>query len=211
MSELKQHIIRVGLVLGLFAVIATTLVALTENTTHEQIKSNEREALLSAISEVVPAHRFDNAILEDTMTIPATSALGTKEATQIYRARLEGLPVAAVLTVIAPNGYSGSITMLVGIYYDGSLAGVRVVNHKETPGLGDKIDVKRNNWITQFSGLNLDNPSRAMWKVKKDGGAFDQFTGATITPRAVIGAVKRALVFFETERDNLFVVTEPTS
>ena len=128
--------------------------------------------------------------------------------TTVYRARKDGAPVAAVFTSIAPNGYSGTIKLLVGVYYDGSLAGVRVINHKETPGLGDKINEKKTNWILKFKGLSLTNPVESQWAVKKDGGEFDQFTGATITPRAVVTAVKKSLQFFEQNRDELFKETK---
>jgi len=201
-------IMRVGLMLALFAISATALVALTEENTREQIAANEREALLEAINVLVPKDKFDNQILQDTLDLTATDALGTTSTTSVYRARKNGEPVAAVFTVIAPDGYSGSIRMLVGIYYDGTLAGVRVINHKETPGLGDKIDAKRNDWILQFEGLSLDNPDKTQWQVKKDGGQFDQFTGATITPRAVVNALRGALTYFKANRDKLFAKVE---
>lgn len=206
----KNPIVRVGLLLALFAISATALVALTEENTREQIASNEREALLDAIKVLVPADKFDNAILQDTLNLPATAALGTTQPTSVYRARQNGKPVAAVFTVVAPDGYSGSIRMLVGVYYDGSLAGVRVISHKETPGLGDKIEAKRNDWILQFAGMSLQNPDKNQWKVKKDGGHFDQFTGATITPRAVVNAIKGALEYFQANRDKLFANVEDT-
>jgi len=206
--ELHKHILRVGIVLGLFAIVATALVAFTEDNTRAQIKQNERQALLDAISALIPHDEYDNAILNDTLTLPATDTLGTESATRVFRARKKGEPVAVVFTVIAPNGYSGKIKMLVGIYHDGSLAGVRVINPKETPGLGDKIDEKRGDWILQFEGLSLEKPISAKWKVKKDGGKFDQFTGATITPRAVVSSVKQSLQYFRAHRDELFVVTE---
>lgn len=200
--------LRVGLLLAIFAITATVLVALTETQTRERIVENQRQATLRAIAAVVPEQSFDNDILTDTLTLPATAALGTTEATTVYRARLDETPVAAVLNVVAPNGYSGSIHMLVGIYYDGTVSGVRVIAHKETPGLGDKIDERRDDWILQFSGLSLENPPAVRWKVKRDGGSFDQFTGATITPRAVVGAVQQALIYFEEHRDRLFMIHE---
>jgi electron transport complex protein RnfG len=109
-----------------------------------------------------------------------------------------------VLSSIAPNGYNGEIKLLIGIKYNGELAGVRVISHKETPGLGDKIDAKKSDWILKFEGLSLTNPTESKWKVAKDGGEFDQFTGATITPRAIVEAVKKSLVFFQQHRDQLF-------
>ncbi|WP_292441144.1 electron transport complex subunit RsxG [Methylophaga sp.] len=208
MKDLQKHIVRVGLLLGLFAIVATTLVALTEQNTREQIKENQRQALLDGINALIPHDEYNNAILQDTLLLPPTQALGTEEPTLVYRARMDDEPIAAVLTVIAPDGYSGTIKMLVGIYYSGKLAGVRVIDHKETPGLGDKIDVKKDDWILQFEGLSLGNPPASKWRVKKDGGQFDQFTGATITPRAVVGAVKQSLEYFRKHRDELFAVAE---
>jgi electron transport complex protein RnfG len=211
MDKVKQTILKVAAMLAVFAITATTLVALTENVTHEQIAINERNALLKAINTLIPHEAYDNQILEDTLQLAATATLGTKEATTIYRARKAGQPVAVVLTAIAPNGYSGSIKMLVGIYNDGRIAGVRVINHQETPGLGDKIDSNKTNWILSFDGLSLENPTPSQWKVKKDGGQFDQFTGATITPRAVVAAVKNALDYFQANRDALFTSVENKS
>ena len=211
MADLKKHILRVGVVLGIFAIVATTMVAYTEQNTRQQIKENERQALLDAINILIPHEQYDNAILQDTILLPATESLGTEEPTQVFRARKQDQPVAVILTVVAPNGYSGRIKMLIGIYNDGTLAGVRVINHKETPGLGDKIDASRSDWIKQFEGLSLENPSSAKWKVKKDGGAFDQFTGATITPRAVVRAVKGSLEYFKNHREALFAINEEKS
>lgn len=201
----KQPAFRVGLMLALFAIVATTLVAYTEESTREQIIENERLALLDAINVLVPKQAYDNEILNDTIVLPPTAQLGTEESTIVYRARKNNQPVAAVLTSVAPDGYSGTIKILIAIYADGSLAGVRVISHKETPGLGDKIEVQRDDWILQFAGLSLKSPDESRWKVKKDGGDFDQFTGATITARAVVNAIKRTLEFFEANQDKLFI------
>jgi len=203
-DEIKTKILRVGLMLAVFAIGATSLVTLTEANTRDKILENERQTLLAAINALVDSNDYDNDILTDTLLIPRVRTLGTKDFTKVYRARKEGKPVAAVFTSIAPNGYNGKIKLLVGVYFDGTLAGVRVINHKETPGLGDKINVKKADWILQFKGLSLTNPSESRWKVKKDGGDFDQFTGATITPRAVVTAVKKSLQYFDNNRDNLF-------
>jgi H+/Na+-translocating ferredoxin:NAD+ oxidoreductase subunit G len=208
MSAFKDHILRVGLILAGFAIGATSLVVLTEDKTHDQIIDNERQTLLNAINAVISNGQYDNEILADTLILGSNKKLGTKEVSTVYRARKDGEPVAVVLTAIAPNGYNGKIKLLVGINFDGSLTGVRVIKHKETPGLGDKIDLKKANWILNFTGLSLSNPDESRWKVKKDGGDFDQFTGATITPRAVVIAVKKALLYFNTHRDALFAQTE---
>lgn len=211
MASMNKTIIKLGAVLALFAIVATALVAFTENTTHDKIKENERQALLRAINVLIPHNRYDNNILSDTLILPPTDELGTQEKTTVYRARKDGKPVAVVLTSVAPDGYSGSITMLVGINYNGQLAGVRVINQNETPGLGDKIDDKKSNWVFAFTGLSLKNPTEDKWKVKKDGGYFDQFTGATITPRAVVKAVKKSLEYYDKHRDELFKPMEKQS
>jgi electron transport complex protein RnfG len=208
MNVIQKHILSVGLVLAGFAVGATSIVAVTEAYTHDKIIENERQTLLSAINALVDSSEYNNDILTDVITLPKTQQLATKEETTVYRARQDGAAVAAVFTSIAPNGYSGSIKLLVGVYHDGTLAGVRVINHKETPGLGDKINENKTNWILKFKGLSLTNPTDSQWAVKKDGGEFDQFTGATITPRAVVTAVKKSLQFFEQNRDELFKETK---
>ncbi len=204
MNVIQKQILTVGLVLAGFAIGATSIVTFTEANTRDKILDNERQTLLSAINSLVSSNEYNNDILTDIITQPKTQQLATKEDTTVYRARKDNEPVAAIFTSIAPNGYSGKITLLVGVYYDGTLAGVRVINHKETPGLGDKINEKKTDWILKFKGLSLINPIESKWAVKKDGGEFDQFTGATITPRAVITAVKKALQFFEQNRDELF-------
>lgn len=204
MNGFQSHILKVGLLLAVFAIGATLLVAITERQTRDQIAENQRQALLNGIHALIPDEEYDNAILEDTLTLPASESLGLESPQTAYRARRDGDPVAVVMPVVAPDGYSGRIRMLVGIYHDGTLAGVRVLEHRETPGLGDKIDAKRSDWITDFSGKSLDNPQPQNWRVKKDGGVFDQFTGATITPRAVVNAVRGSLEYFLNNRDDLF-------
>lgn len=208
MNAFITKVLPVGLILATFAIIATSLVSLTEESTHDKIIENERQTLLAALNALVDISRYDNDILTDTLSLAAVAELGTKDITQVYRARKGNTPIAAVFTSIAPNGYNGKIKLLVGIYYDGSLAGVRVIQHKETPGLGDKIDLKKADWILNFNGLSLQNPAESKWKVKKDGGEFDQFTGATITPRAIVTAVKKALLYFDAHRDELFEVAK---
>jgi len=208
MNVIQKQILSVGIMLAVFAVGATSLVTITESYTRDKIIENERQSLLAAINALVNSNEYDNDILTDTTSLPETQQLATKTDTIVYRARKDGAPVAAIFTSVAPNGYSGSIKMLVGVYYDGTLAGVRVINHKETPGLGDKIDEKKTNWILKFKNLSLSHPDESQWAVKKDGGQFDQFTGATITPRAVVTAVKKSLQFFEQNRDELFKETK---
>jgi electron transport complex protein RnfG len=204
MNAIQKHILSIGLMLAIFAIGSSSLVVITENATHDKIADNERQTLLNAINALVPAANYNNDILSDTLEIAPTKILSTTKSTTVYRARQNQQAVAAVFTSIAPNGYNGKITLLVGVYHTGKLAGVRVITHKETPGLGDKIDERKSDWITQFSGLSLNNPGSSQWSVKKDGGQFDQFTGATITPRAVIQAIKNALHYFEQHQNALF-------
>lgn len=188
----------------LFATIGAGLVGLTFDNTIDDIKHNEQLALLRNLNTILPASDYDNDLLTDTVDITPNTLLGTVSDSIAYRARKKNKPVAIVLSAIAPNGYNGPIHLLVGINYDGSLAGVRVVKHRETPGLGDAVEARRSDWILGFSNKSLKNPKPGQWKVKRDNGYFDQFTGATITPRAVVKAVKSALLYFEEHRDHLF-------
>lgn len=204
----KQPMLRVGLLLGLFAIVGTGIVAVTETLTREQITANERAALQQAIEAVLPATAYNNPILEDTIQVTDPALLGTEEPVQAYRARRDGRPVAVILTPVAPEGYNGAIKLLVGIRYDGNLAGVRVLSHKETPGLGDEIEVEKSEWILDFTGRSLGNPTESKWQVRRDGGVFDQFTGATITPRAIVKAVRNTLKYFETYRNTLLAPKE---
>lgn len=187
-----------------FAVIGSGLVAFTFDSTEERIAENQRRALLKSLNQLVPSDRYDNDIFSDTLLVHDPELLGTDKAVSVYRARKGGWPVAAVLAPVAPEGYNGTIRLLVAINLDGTLAGVRVVQHRETPGLGDGIEADRSDWILGFNGKSLSNPVKKGWRVKRDGGQFDQFTGATITPRAVVKAVHKALLYFKLHRQKLF-------
>jgi len=198
-----RHMLGSALVLTLFALIGTALVAITYDSTRAQIAENERLALLRNLEELVPASRYDNDPITDTLIVQSTEYLGTGEGITVYRARQAGTPVAAMFTAEAPNGYAGPIRILVAVNSDGTLAGVRVLSHKETPGLGDQIEVERSDWVHSFVGRSLGDPPLERWKVKKDGGIFDQFTGATITPRIVVDAVRKSLQYFSLHRDTL--------
>lgn len=195
--------------LALFAVIGGGALALTHAGTAERIREQEQATLIGRLNEIVPEARYDNALLKDTTQVQSREVFGSDEAMTVYRARRGNKPVALLLTTVAPNGYSGAIRLLVGVNADGRLAGVRVVQHRETPGLGDKIELPRSAWIRVFTGLSLDNPPAAAWKVRKDGGQFDQFAGATITPRAVVAAVRRTLDYAVTNMDALFTAAAP--
>lgn len=206
-ESLTQMLISAGL-LAAFAVAGSLLLGLTESGTRDQIQANERQYLVNSLNQVLPPNLYNNDLLTDTRVMLAPDAFGTSEPVTIYRARDRGEPVAALFSVVAPDGYSGAIRLLVGVNWDGSLAGVRAVSHRETPGLGDAIEVERSNWVLGFAGRSLQDPKPEAWRVRKDGGAFDQFTGATITPRAVVKAVKKALIYFDKFRGAFFAVVD---
>ena len=194
----------------LFAVLGAALVGVTFIQTEDDIKYNEKLTLLKKLNNIIPAKSYDNDLLLDTIIIKPSTLLSTKEESLAYRARKNGQNVAVVFSSIAPNGYNGSIHLLVGVNTDGTLSGVRVVKHRETPGLGDVVEISRSNWILGFDDKSLSNPDDKGWKVKRDGGVFDQFTGATITPRAVVKAVHNALLYFQQNQKILFSESQPT-
>jgi electron transport complex protein RnfG len=199
-----RQIIITTIILLLFAISGTALVVYTFDNTRERISANERATLLRKLHQLIPQQQHDNVLLDDTLTIINTPLLGTLEPVTVYRARKAGQPVALVITPVAPDGYSGIIKLLVGINVDGTLNGVRVVAHRETPGLGDAIDEKRSDWIHLFDNRSLQDPPLERWAVRKDGGDFDQLTGATITPRAVVKAVRQTLLYYRDNQDALF-------
>jgi len=200
----RRQILISGAFLWLFAVAGTTLVAVTEFTTAEAIVENERQVLLRNLYALLPPARLDNDIASDTLQLPAAALLGTELTTTAYRARRLGEPVAVIFNSIAPDGYNGKVHLLVGVNIDGSLAGVRVIKHAETPGLGDGIEIRKSPWITGFDGRSLDNTDTAGWRVRRDGGEFDQLTGATITPRAIVAAVRKTLLYYRQNVDMIF-------
>jgi H+/Na+-translocating ferredoxin:NAD+ oxidoreductase subunit G len=199
----NRYILVSGLILSLFAIIGTALVGITYESTADKIADNERRALLRKLNQILPSDLYDNDLLNSYFNIEAEQRLGQSKPSTIYVAKQQEQLSAMIFSVIAPKGYSGEIKMLVGINMDGSLAGVRVVSHKETPGLGDAVEIERNNWVLGFNGKSLKDPNERDWKVKRDGGVFDQFTGATITPRAVVQAVHLCLVYFDRRKKDL--------
>ncbi|MGL6160860.1 electron transport complex subunit RsxG [Microbulbifer sp.] len=206
---LKRSVIGNGLILTLFALITAGTLAVTQIVTREPIERAVRQAAAKALLEIIPLERHSNDLLLDTYTIPKRywEMLNLPNGGTINLAREEdGGVFAVIIPSVAPDGYSGPIALLVGVNRDGTVAGVRVTSHSETPGLGDKVDLKKSDWILSFNGQSLQNPPRDQWKVQKDGGAFDQFTGATITPRAVVNQVRTVLDFVAEHREEIFSV-----
>lgn len=202
---------RTAAILLLFTLVFTALMAATYFATKPAIDASAREEKLKLIGEVLPKENYDNDLLADAIALPAVAALGLDDVSQVYRARKEGQPVALVVEAAAPDGYSGRIGLILAVDTEGRLLAVRVSGHKETPGLGDYIDPKKDKnksrpWITQFNGIGYDTVLGGQWKVKKDGGRFDAPTGATISGRAVTNASGRALAWIAERREKLFAL-----
>ena len=201
--------VRTAVILFLFVVTFTGLLSGAYLWTLSTIEAAASEEKMKLINEVLPADNYDNDLLKDAFQIAATPALGQDGASTAYVARKGGRTSAVVLEAIAPDGYAGKIRLLIALDADGALLGVRVTQHKETPGLGDYIEPKKDKnkerpWITQFNGLKPAATEEREWKVKKDGGRFDSVAGATVTPRAVIKAVRKAAVYVAENRETLF-------
>ena len=193
--------------LSLFVLISIALLLAVKKITDPMVAEAERQTLLETLNQVMPTNLYDNDPLQDTLwlTDPSTLAtLGSETPVLVYRARKNGKPAGLILTTIAPNGYTGNIYMLMSVLANNRVGGVHLLNHKETPGLGDKIELNKNNWILAFNNQTISEQTLQAWAVKKDGGHFDQFTGATITPRAVVGQVKRTLLLVKQQSEFLY-------
>ena len=201
--------VRTAVILFLFVVIFTGLLSGAYLWTLPTIEAAAAEEKMKLINEVLPKSSYDNDLLRDTLKLDPTPALGQDGASTAYLARKGGQPNALVLEAIAPDGYAGKSRLLIALDTEGALLGVRVTQHKETPGLGDYIEPKKDKnkvrpWITQFDGLKPTASEEREWKVKKDGGRFDSVAGATVTPRAVIKAVRKAALYVAENRESLF-------
>ncbi|MCS0180247.1 electron transport complex subunit RsxG [Vibrio alginolyticus] len=191
-----------GLTLAIFACATTGLVALTQYLTKDQIKVQEQKQLLSVLNQVIPENMHDNALTQ-ACTMVTSPDLGTLRAMPAYLATKNGEPTAIAIESIAPDGYNGEIKVITGIDNQGNILGTRVLNHQETPGLGDKIDLRVTDWILSFTGKQVTEDNWNSWKVRKDGGDFDQFTGATITPRAVVKVVRNTVNYVNQSREDI--------
>lgn len=198
-----------GLILAAIAAVCTTLVALTYRLTDARIAENEQAWLEQSLAPALAGVVYDNNLSAFTLIIPPPHELPGNEPVIVYRALKENTPVAALFVVSALDGFSGPIKLLIGIDVSGTVTAVRVLSHRETPGLGDFIDSAKSNWIDQFSGKSLSDPDRLLWALRRDGGSFDQVTGASITSRAVTKAVRETLLYFEANRDTIFTMNNP--
>jgi len=204
--KLDKDQIRMIIALFVVAAVAAILLGLTDLVTREPIAAAQKAALHQALQQVLPAHSNDPQADKIRLGSVGGSAAGADTdkgdgGVVMYPARdASGLLQGLAWEVVAPDGYSGSIRILVGVRPDGRVFAIRITQHQETPGLGDGV-VKNKGWLASFIDQNLGSKN---WKVKKDGGDFDQFTGATITPRAVVKAVKGALVFFTAQKTAIF-------
>ncbi|EIZ1010126.1 electron transport complex subunit RsxG [Vibrio vulnificus] len=191
-----------GLTLAIFACATTGLVAMTQYLTKDQITLQEQKQLSSVLNQVIPQSAHDNLLFE-SCTLVSDSALGSDKAMPAYIATRNGQATDIAIESVAPDGYNGAIKIITGIDASGTVLGTRVLSHQETPGLGDKIDLRVTDWITSFTGKQLNDDNYNSWKVRKDGGEFDQFTGATITPRAVVKAVRNTVEFVNSHREQI--------
>ncbi len=193
-----------GVILAVLAAICTALVAVTHSTSAPRIEQNRQDFLEQSLAPVLAGIDYDGALSESTILIAPPHGLPGDDEVPVYRVYAGGEPVAALFVVRARGGFSGPIRLLIGISADGEITGVRVLEHRETPGLGDLIDADKSDWINQFNGKSLVTPAVTAWSIKRDGGEFDQLTGASITPRAVIKAIKETMLYFESNRDVVF-------
>ena len=205
-SALFKNALRTAAIMLAFAFIGTLLLASVFDVTRAPIEASEKAARLSLFKEILPAENYDNDLLASQVTIAPNALLGNRLPSIANVAKQQQQTAGVILEAIAHDGYSGDIKLLIAIRADGSISGVRVLAHKETPGLGDYIDIAHGNWIKLFDNESLEKTAAEKWQVKKDGGQYDYMVGATITPRAVVKAVKQALQFYQQNKQTLFAV-----
>jgi electron transport complex protein RnfG len=203
MAEAEGSVVRTLLFVGAVAVAATALVTSSYEFSKDRIAAHQRARLVASINSVLDPALGDSD-LNPVLVDARDELLGSSNPIDVFIIMTGGRPVAAVFATIAPDGYNAEIQLLIGISPDERITGVRVVRHRETPGLGDAIEIGKSNWIRQFDGKSLTDPALPLWAVDRDEGAFDSLTGATVTPRAVVKAVKNTLLYFGAHRDELF-------
>ena len=203
-------VVKNGLTLTVIAAICTALVAFTYQITAKRIAANERAWLEQSLQPALSGLFYDSGISESVVTIPAPHELPGSDDAAIYRVYAGNAPVAALFIVSARDGYAGAIKLLVGVDIDGKVTGVHVLAHRETPGLGDLIESGKTDWVRQFNGHSLTDPTAKYWKIKRDGGEFDQLTGASVTPRAVVKAIRETLEYFDANAIAVFAAAADT-
>lgn len=202
MSALAPAINKNALILMLFAVVCTATVGLVHLMTKDNIELQAQQQLIRQLNQTIDETRHNNEMFRDCIIAPTNN--DDLKIDVIYRARMNNLAIAAAIKTAAPDGYNGNIELLIAINSDGSVSGVRTLLHKETPGLGDKIELRKSDWITKFAGKKVHDENDNRWAVIKDGGMFDQFTGATITPRAVVKTVRKTVDYFKANQEVIF-------
>ena len=207
----NSSVMRSGLTLAVIAAICTALVAFTYQITDERIAMNEQAWLEQSLQPALSGVSFDSGVSESVVTIPAPHTLPGSDDAIIYRVYSGESPVAALFVVSARDGYAGAIKMLVGVDIKGKVTGVHVLAHRETPGLGDRIESDKTDWVRQFDGRSLGEPVAGNWKIKRDGGEFDQLTGASVTPRAVVKAIRETLEYFDANSAAVFAAAADTA
>jgi electron transport complex protein RnfG len=204
-----RRALHAAVVLTVAAVTAVALVSVVHDRAEPRIEASRRAQQLAQLTAVLGDLAYDNDPLTDTLPLRDPELLGSDQPLLLHRVRRAGTTVAVLVNAVAPDGYAGPIRLLVAVDDAGRVLGVRVLEHRETPGLGDVIEERRSAWIHGFDGRSLGDPPRGRWTVRRDGGDFDQFTGATVTPRAVVGAVRKALIYVERHHDELFAAAKP--
>lgn len=204
-SSLTYAISKNTKILAAFAITCTLAVALVNEFTKDIIKTQEQQQLLKTLHNIIEPSRYDNNIANDCIVV-SSPELGSEKDHTAYIARKSDQVVAIAITSTAPEGYNGNIDFIIAINVDGSVSGVRVLKHQETPGLGDKIELKKSDWITSFTGKTMLSDKDSRWAVTKDNGMFDQFTGATITPRALIKGIKSTINYVNNNKERLLAL-----
>lgn len=200
----ESSVMRSGVTLAGIAAICTALVAITYQVTNERIVANEQAWLEQSLAPALSGLFFDSGVSESVLTIPAPHELPGAEDAIVYRVYSGESPVAALFVVSARDGYAGAIRLLIGIDVDGKVTGVHVLAHRETPGLGDRVESDKSDWVQQFDGRSLGDPAPGGWRIKRDGGEFDQLTGASVTPRAIVKAIRETLQYFDANAAAIF-------
>jgi electron transport complex protein RnfG len=200
----RRNIVAPTATLAIIAAVLTIGLVAIANITRDRIARNQQAWIKQHLDTLVSPQSYDNDPLTDTLQVSSPDLLGSANPVMAYRMRKASAPVAVAIRSIAPDGYRGPLELLVVIAPEGHLIGVRVIRHNETPGLGDAFENRDADWLTRFGGLSLTNPPQQRWTVRRDGGDFDAFTGATITPRAIVKAVRRTLEFYRGNQELLF-------